>query len=642
MAVKNYNGIEYNDAMDYAAELNKAKASGADQSVIDRLTKQREAKIAGEGLNNDGTKKSSTTSSTNKSSGSGSKNSLRDYYETNRETAYTWLDNGKTVTTYSNSENFEKALEDAIKEGQLTNGAQLKQATSYYTGKKSDEPRSKDGGYSRLNPSKNSETGRDAYVEALSRLAGMSSDNTWNHDGFLDSYYPAMDDLYNYVNTLTPEEQAKLAYGDDGRMSSEVKMALKELEKGYTPVGNNYTPRENVKVNSWEEFEEYMKNFSPSGEPTYGTNNPTAAEGYSQGNVNSIISDSSNKTMPAIVDVNKQDITNGIFKSDNPYNDIIEKMQGLYADKSEATREFYDQVIAALTKSIESGRESMNKQYDDAQKEAYINHQRQQFALPGQLAASGLTGGASETANINLNNNYSNNMTNINRDRVTANNELDKNIVDIQNQYNMTAGEKILADSQSAIDAYLSLSGNAVNYDYQTQRDAIEDERYKEEMAYQREQDALANKRYEDEIAYQKERDALEDKRYEDNLIYERAKDSISNGKNALNRAIELAQMGDSSELLSLGYTDLAAAISDEREFDNALRELELKNREAEYKTSMGELSLVDGYLGGDNAYGRFETENALNHNAKMLIDNGIIKKAEYNRWAATMGYPML
>lgn len=61
----------YNANRNYQQEINDAKAAGKPQSVIDQLTKEREAKIAGENLNADGTKKSTTPTTVNKSGLSG-------------------------------------------------------------------------------------------------------------------------------------------------------------------------------------------------------------------------------------------------------------------------------------------------------------------------------------------------------------------------------------------------------------------------------------------------------------------------------------------------------------------------------------------------------------------------------------------
>lgn len=50
-------GVSYDKNKDYAQAIKDAKASGASQATINKLTAQREAKIKGENLNSDGTKK---------------------------------------------------------------------------------------------------------------------------------------------------------------------------------------------------------------------------------------------------------------------------------------------------------------------------------------------------------------------------------------------------------------------------------------------------------------------------------------------------------------------------------------------------------------------------------------------------------
>lgn len=54
--IKQY-ATSYDKNVDYQAAINKAKADGADQKTIDTLTAQRAAKIKGENLNPDGSKK---------------------------------------------------------------------------------------------------------------------------------------------------------------------------------------------------------------------------------------------------------------------------------------------------------------------------------------------------------------------------------------------------------------------------------------------------------------------------------------------------------------------------------------------------------------------------------------------------------
>lgn len=63
------------------------------------------------------------------------------------------------------------------------------------------------------------------------------------------------------------------------------------------------------------------------------------------------------------------------------------------------------------------------------------------------------------------------------------------------------------------------------------ERQAIEDQRYDEEMAYMRERDAEDDRRYEEEIAYRDRRDDVDDTRREDETAYDRDRDAKSDEK---------------------------------------------------------------------------------------------------------------
>lgn len=61
------------------------------------------------------------------------------------------------------------------------------------------------------------------------------------------------------------------------------------------------------------------------------------------------------------------------------------------------------------------------------------------------------------------------------------------------------------------------------NLEYQKERNAIEDERYKTETEYAHARDELADTRYKDELEYSRGRDVLADTRYNEELEYNRA-----------------------------------------------------------------------------------------------------------------------
>lgn len=250
-ATKSYNGVEYDDKTDYAQKISDAKASGASQSTIDGLTAQRNAKIAGEGLNSDGTKRSTASSS---GGGGYSANYNRGNGYTNRETAYTWNDNGINKTTYSNAVRYEDALAEAISQGVLSNNAKLTHAATYGTKTRSTNadgtasygasPASTSGSgiYSKITPSIDSSTGRNAYTDALGHMAiAYSPSNMRNNGAYLDGYNRVMDDFYNYYTNLTPEEQYNIEHGNGtGAVYSGTLSAIRAIQNGYRPASGGY------------------------------------------------------------------------------------------------------------------------------------------------------------------------------------------------------------------------------------------------------------------------------------------------------------------------------------------------------------------------------------------------------------------
>lgn len=61
---------------------------------------------------------------------------------------------------------------------------------------------------------------------------------------------------------------------------------------------------------------------------------------------------------------------------------------------------------AALQKTLEQNNATTNANYDNSARQAYVDYMRKQRALPSQLQALGVRGGATESGLLNLYNNY--------------------------------------------------------------------------------------------------------------------------------------------------------------------------------------------------------------------------------------------
>lgn len=511
---------------------------------------------------------------------------------TNQETAYDFSNpnTGEKRTVYSNYTNYLDALNDAG----LGDGWKLDTAVSYRKPNKTNDAYvagTSEGGFADSalkvvqaadylyggNKDKLDENTKkilEGIINGTVSTAGVNFGDATTYGGLLNG--STSKGTYDNIDLSKLKD---LLGGNNVKTSDSAPMSWNEYQ-------NMYGKGNDEEVPEWNAYQEFM-----SGQQMGTTLQP-------------------NDTMLPSV---QADRVNG-----NPYADLFENMQEMYGDNNEQIKDFWTMMGDLMEKRIESDREGINRQYDDAAKQAYINHQRQQFALPGQLAASGLTGGASETANINLSNNYSNNLSNINTEKVNANKELDNSILDMRNEYTQMAGEQILNNSQQVIDAYLSLGNSAIDYDYRADRDAVEDARYNEEIAYNREQDRIANEQAE------------------------------------LNNAITLAQMGDNSKLMSLGYTSLADAIAQERAYEQQMKDLDLKSAQLAYsnKVNAGKddgsaeepeyFADLDELFGGNNLeYGRFYTENGYLGNIAAAIDKNWFNKDQYNAWAKARGYAL-
>lgn len=88
-----------------------------------------------------------------------------------------------------------------------------------------------------------------------------------------------------------------------------------------------------------------------------------------------------------------------------------------YANRSNLLQQNYNDALAQLQASYDSGARGVNRNADSAQQQAYINYMMSKRDLPQALAAQGLTGGMSESALAGMYNSYGNNRNAIDRGR---------------------------------------------------------------------------------------------------------------------------------------------------------------------------------------------------------------------------------
>lgn len=181
-----------------------------------------------------------------------------------------------------------------------------------------------------------------------------------------------------------------------------------------------------------------------------------------------------------------------------------------------------DAQLKALQEKLAMQRGENNSYYDDIASQAYIAKRQAEAAMPQRLAAYGISGGGSESAQLGLDTSYQNN---INANELARQNMLQQ--LDYQN---------ILAQSQANSDKaniYAQAQKDAWNaYMQQQQWQQQQDQWQWEKDRWQKEFE-LNRQQYENELRYQMDQDEWKRRQYEIDLALE---------------------MGDYGKLASMGY----------------------------------------------------------------------------------------
>lgn len=134
-----------------------------------------------------------------------------------------------------------------------------------------------------------------------------------------------------------------------------------------------------------------------------------------------------------------------------------------YANRSNLLQQNYNDALAQLQASYDSGARGVNQNADSAQQQAYINYMMSKRDLPQALAAQGLTGGMSESALAGMYNSYGNNRNTIDRGR----NDSLATLLDTLNSNKSTAlqnyNNQLSADDQQKMAYQLQLEQALAN-----------------------------------------------------------------------------------------------------------------------------------------------------------------------------------
>ena len=151
------------------------------------------------------------------------------------------------------------------------------------------------------------------------------------------------------------------------------------------------------------------------------------------------------------------------------YDNAMAQYQNIYSTQQADT-------TAALQNAYTANAEQINTNYDNAARNYYQLYKTQQAQLPENLSKLGVTGGASESAQIDLLNTYSNNLYNNESNR---NNQL----ANANQNYNDKIAENSANVANSMASAYLQMAQQQLQYQREDEQAAAEKQAAAEETA---------------------------------------------------------------------------------------------------------------------------------------------------------------
>lgn len=181
-----------------------------------------------------------------------------------------------------------------------------------------------------------------------------------------------------------------------------------------------------------------------------------------------------------------------------------------------------DAQLKALQEKLAMQRGENNSYYDDIASQAYIAKRQAEAAMPQRLAAYGISGGGSESAQLGLDTSYQNNINANELARQKMMQQLDYENILAQSQANSDKANIYAQAQKDAWNAYMQ------QQQWQQQQDQWqwEKDRWQKEFELNRQQ-------YENELRYQMDQDEWKRRQYEIDLALE---------------------LGDYNKLESMGY----------------------------------------------------------------------------------------
>ena len=163
-------------------------------------------------------------------------------------------------------------------------------------------------------------------------------------------------------------------------------------------------------------------------------------------------------------------------QTQNAATKAYEEAESTYKQQmAEAQRQLDLATEASVKQTLNSlgkQKDEVNETMDKAAREAYIAKMQSQRDLAEQYAAAGITGGPTESGRINLENSYSNNITDINNQRRASIDDINSAMADAELTGDITKAQNAANIAQQAANTYLELAQNRIALEREVTKEA--------------------------------------------------------------------------------------------------------------------------------------------------------------------------
>lgn len=180
-----------------------------------------------------------------------------------------------------------------------------------------------------------------------------------------------------------------------------------------------------------------------------------------------------------------------------------DELFGGYNDMAASLEDQRNALLQMTLAQNQAAQDAAGAEYDDLARQAYILKRQQEVALPQQLAAMGISGGGSETANLQLATNYQNNLNQNEQARQQMLKDYALQALQAQTQANSDISGYYADAKQQAMNAWQNERANQNSWNQWAAGFRQQLNEYQNSLNQQQYQEILANRQYQNDLKQQ-------------------------------------------------------------------------------------------------------------------------------------------